>query len=211
MKEVEVIRDLMDARFDMRNRSVLLVNNDRTLRKYPLATVTNLRGTLQRIRRRIDPNEDVVMVYLTSHGDKAHHLSSSYAPLELDDVTPTALKELLDDAGIRWRVTIVSACYPGGFIEPLRGPTTLVMTAADATHTSFGCGAASDFTYFAKALFDEQLRTTRSFERAFAAALPVIREREREQGQEFSNPQIALGEQMRAKLAEIERRLARAR
>ena len=112
---------------------------------------------------------------------------------------------------IRWRVIIVSACYAGGFIEPLRGPTTLVMTAADATHTSFGCGAASDFTYFAKALFDEQLRTTRSFERAFAAALPVIREREREQGQEFSNPQIALGEQMRAKLAEIERRLARAR
>lgn len=31
------------------------------------------------------------MVYLTSHGDKAYHLSSSYAPLELDDVTPMAL------------------------------------------------------------------------------------------------------------------------
>ena len=210
MKEVEVIRDLMDTRFDTRNRSVLLVNNDRTLRKYPLATVTNLRATLQRIGRRINPKEDVVMIYLTSHGDKAHHLSSSYAPLELDDLTPTVLKELLDDAGIRWRVIVVSACYAGGFIEPLRGPTTLVMTAADATHTSFGCGAASDFTYFAKALFDEQLRTTRSLERAFTAALPVIREREREQGQEFSNPQIALGEKMRAKLAEIERRLARA-
>lgn len=102
---------------------------------------------------------------------------------------------------------IVSACYADGFIEPLRGLTTLVMTAADATHTSFGCGAASGFTYFAKTLFDEQLRTTRSFERAFAAALPVVRERE--QGQEFSNRQVALGEQMRARLAEIERRRAR--
>ena len=209
MQETEVIRELMDQRFDTRDRSVLLVNNDRALRKYPLATVTNLRATLQRIRRRIDPNEDVVMIYLTSHGDKEHRLSASFAPLELDELNPSVLKALLDETGIRWRVIVVSACYAGGFIEPLRGPTTLVMTASDATHTSFGCGTASDFTYFAKALFDEQLRAMHSFERAFAAALPVIRAREREKDYEFSNPQFAMGEALRAKLADIERRLAR--
>lgn len=210
-KEAETIRALMDERFDTRDRSVLLVNNDRTLRKYPLATVTNLRAALKRIGQRINPREDVVMVYLTSHGDKDHRLSADYWPLELQEVDPALLKELLDEAGIRWRVIVVSACYAGGFIEPLRGPTTLIMTAADATHTSFGCSSTSDFTYFAKALFDEQLRETHSFEQAFERAVPIIRTREREQQEAFSNPQIAMGDAIRAKLADLERRLDRVR
>lgn len=209
MKEAEAIRDLMDRRFDTEGRSVLLVNNDRTLRKYPLATVTNLRAVLKRIGRRINRREDVVVLYLTSHGGKDHRLSADYWPLDLDPVSPTVLRQLLDDAGIRWRVIVVSACYAGGFIEPLRSPTTLVMTAADANHTSFGCGATSQFTYFGKALFDEQLRETHSFERAFRKALPVIREREDKLGEGHSNPQIAMGAEMRAKLAAVERRLER--
>jgi hypothetical protein len=201
----------MDERFDTRARSVLLVNNNKTLRKYPMATATNLRAALTRIGNTIDREEDVVVVYLTSHGDKDHRLSANYWPLRLDEIDPKSLKQILDDAGIRWRVIVVSACYSGGFIEPLRGPTTLVMTAADATHTSFGCGSESEFTYFAKALFDEQLRQTHSFEEAFKRALPIIQEREQEEGEEFSNPQIAVGEAIRAKLSIIERRLEAAR
>ncbi len=210
LNESEVIRNLMDDRFDTYGRSLLLVNNKKTLRQYPLATITNLRAALQRVGRLIDSDEDVVVLYLTSHGSKTHKLSANYWPLQLQELDPATVKQLLDEAGIRWRVVIVSACYSGGFIEPLRGPTTLVMTAADAVHTSFGCDADSDFTFFAKALFDEQLRETYSFEDAFARALPVIRARETEEQEEFSNPQIAVGEAIRAKLAEVERRLASA-
>jgi peptidase C13-like protein len=208
LQESEVIRNLMDDRFDTYGRSLLLVNNGKTLRQYPLATVTNLRAALQRIGRLMDPNEDVLVLYLTSHGSNSHQLSVSYWPLDLQQLDPPLVKQLLDDAGIRWRVVIVSACYSGGFIEPLRGPTTLVITAADATHTSFGCGADSDFTYFAKALFDEELRQTFSFAEAFARAVVSIRSREQTEQQEFSNPQIAMGEEIGAKLASIERRLA---
>jgi hypothetical protein len=207
MKESEVIRELMDQRFDARGRSLLLVNNDQALRKYPLATLTNLRAALKHIGRRMNPDEDILVLYLTSHGDQNFHLISSYWPLRLDPLDPAALRAALDAAGIKWRVIAVSACYAGGYIEPLRSPTTLVMTAADATHTSFGCGTASDFTYFAKAVFDEQLRATYSFEQAFVRALPIIRERERGMQQEFSNPQIAVGAAMRAKLMAVERRL----
>lgn len=208
LKESEAIRALMDERFDTARRSLLLVNNDKTLRTHPLATVTNLRAALARIATVIDTDEDVLVLYLTSHGSKQHRLSADYWPLQLQEVEPALLKQLLDEVGIKWRVVIVSACYSGGFIEPLRGPTTLVMTAADATHTSFGCGNESDFTYFAKALFDEQLRATYSFEEAFRRALPVIREREKKEGNDFSNPQLAAGDGIGGKLAEIERRLA---
>lgn len=209
MKESEVIRDMMDERFDTRGRSLLLVNNAQTLRKHPLATVTNLRAALQRIGRRINPEEDIVVLYLTSHGSKEHRLSARYWPLKLEEIDPVLLKELLDEAGIKWRVIAVSACYAGGFVEPLRSPTTLIMTAADATHTSFGCGNESDFTYFAKAVFDEQLRETYSFEQAFERALPIIREREQGKQEEFSNPQIAVGDAIRVKLAAVEQRLQR--
>lgn len=207
LKESEVIRTLLDRRFDTAGRSVLLVNNDDTLRDYPLATVTNLRAALEAIGERIDPEEDVVLLYLTSHGSEDHRLVTRYWPLRLTDLEPQRLRAMLDDAGIRWRVIAVSACYSGGFIEPLEGPATLVMTAASATRTSFGCGAASDFTWFGQAVFHEQLRETYSFEQAFERALPVIREREQAQGFEYSDPQIAVGDAIRARLAALERRL----
>jgi hypothetical protein len=83
------------------------------------------------------------------------------------------------------------------------------MTAADATHTSYGCGRLSELTFFGRAVFDEELRKTRSFEAAFAAAVPVIRQREIEAGKEdgFSNPQISVGEKIRPLLADLTRRL----
>jgi hypothetical protein len=86
---------------------------------------------------------------------------------------------------------------------------TLVMTAADATHTSYGCGRLSALTYFGRAMFDEELRKTHSFETAFAAAVPVIRQREIEAGKEdgFSNPQISVGEKIRPLLDQLAQRL----
>jgi hypothetical protein len=58
-------------------------------------------------------------------------------------------------------------------------------------------------------VFDEQLRRTHSFEEAFSAAVPLIRQREIEAGKPdgFSNPQISVGEKIRPVLKELERRL----
>ena len=79
-----------------------------------------------------------------------------------------------------------------GWIEPLATDSTLIMTAADATHTSYGCGRLSELTFFGRAVFHEQLRQTHSFTEAFAKAVPLIQQREVEAGKSdgFSNPQI---------------------
>ena len=103
---------------------------------------------------------------------------------------------------------IVSACYSGGFVEPLRDDYTAVITASAPTRKSFGCSSESDATYLAKALFEEELRRTYSFEKAFESARKSIAERERAQGYEPSEPQMHMGPALRVKLAEIERRLA---
>ena len=83
----------------------------------------------------------------------------------------------------------------------------LNITAADALHSSFGCNYDSDYTWFSEALYDEALRETFSFAEAFDAAKKVVSERERVEGYPPSNPQIAMGNAMRKKLAALEKRL----
>ena len=85
----------------------------------------------------------------------------------------------------------------------------MIVTASDATHTSFGCGNDFDFTYFSKAYYDEALRKTHSFEQAFAMAKESVRQREQKEGLQASNPQMYMGEAMKEKLSKLERRLSK--
>jgi Peptidase C13 family len=150
-----------------------------------------------------------LVVYLTSHGGSDFKLAAAHWPLEVEPLTPQELRSMLDKAGIRHRVVAVSACYAGGWADVLANEDTLVMTAADATHTSYGCGARSELTYFGRAVFDEQLRKTHSFEQAFNLAVPIIKQREieAEKPDGFSNPQIRIGAGIRPVLRELEQRL----
>jgi hypothetical protein len=206
-KDVEAARDLFDDRFDTDGRSITLINNPATMLDEPFATVSNLRATLSEIGDIIDPDQDVVMVYLSSHGSKDHKLSIEFPPLQLDALGPEALKKMLDDAGIKWRIIVVSACYSGGFIDPLKDEYTLIITASAADRTSFGCGAESAATYFGDALFQHALRFEDSFVKAFEQAKKLIAERERSEKRRPSNPQIFVGEQMQTKLPELEAEL----
>jgi hypothetical protein len=211
MKEVHVIRELFDTRFDTTGRSVALINNPRTTADTPIASATNLERTLRHLGRVMDPEEDVLVLYLTSHGSRQHRLAVDFWPLSLNTLTPERLRQMLDSSGIKWRVVVISACFSGGFIEKLRDEHTLVMTSASAGRESFGCGAASDFTYFGKALFDVELRRTFSFTEAFQAARRQISEREQSERFTPSEPQLAASPIMEQKLTRLARDLGRRR
>jgi hypothetical protein len=207
-KELDVIHPLMDQRFDTAGRSLRLVNHADTLRDFPIATVSNLRRALSAVAARMDLEEDVLLLYVTTHGSRNAVLATDLPPLKLYNIDPPTLKSLLDESGIRNRVLIISACYSGTFIAPLRTPGTLIMTASVAERPSFGCGAESEFTYFGNAIFNQALRQTVSFEEAFTQALPAIQEREEAEGFEPSQPQIAVGDDIRQRLSALEKRLA---
>jgi hypothetical protein len=209
-RESDLVADVMRTRFDADGRVVELINHHDTGQQWPWATTANLRRTILRIAQVMDREEDILFIHLTSHGARDGKLSASFWPLTVDSATPELLQQWLNEAGIRYRVVSVSACYSGSWIAPLSGPGTLVMTAADATHTSAGCGRRSELTYFGRAVYDEQMRKTWSFEAAHAAARPVIEQREREAGKNdgFSNPQIAVGEDARRQLERLARELA---
>jgi Peptidase C13 family len=205
-KDVEAARRVMDERWGTEGRSLNLINNPRTLLEAPAATVTNLRETLNEIGTTIDVEQDVVMVYLASHGSRQHVLEVSLPPLELAPLTAPALRGLLDAAGIKWRIVIVSACYSGGFIEALQDDNTLVLTASAADRASFGCGQQSDSTFFGEALFQHGLAQSESLLAAFDAAKERVAAREKEGGfSPPSNPQIYVGPAMVDKLKELDR------
>jgi hypothetical protein len=204
-KDMQVARDLFDDRFDTDGRSIVLINNPRTVLDEPLATISNLRETLKSIGAGIDPDDDVVMLYLEGHGSADRKLAAEFPPLELDPLTPESLRDMLDDAGIKWRIIVVSACYSGGWIDALKDEHTLIMTASAANRRSFGCGTESDATYFGDALFQHALRFEDSFVKAFEQARERIAERERtEQVSPPSDPQLHVGAEMAAKLPKLE-------
>jgi hypothetical protein len=202
-KEAELARGVFGDRFGTSPRSLSLINDTHDRRTYPLATFENLRYALALVGRRMNPSEDVLVLVLTSHGSADDGVAITNGRLVDDDLSPADLREALDEAGIRWRIVIVSACYAGIFVPVLQDETTLVMTAADARHSSFGCADDRDLTYFGEALLRDSLPHSCSLEDAFASARRIIRRRETEEGEIHSNPQMFIGTQMRAKLRRL--------
>lgn len=202
MKEVKFAQALFDNRFDTAERSLVLINNAATVDQDPIASSNNLREALYQIGRRMNPEEDILFLFITSHGYEDHHIDVTLGDMPLNAIDPNDLRDYLDEAGIRWRVLMVSACYSGGFVEPLRDPYTLVATAAASDRTSFGCDTAATFTYFGQAVLEQQLAAGRSFIEAFAAARKAIAEREAREGLEPSLPQLEVGAAIADKLAQ---------
>jgi hypothetical protein len=207
MKEIEVITKLFDERFDTRGRSVALINNSKTVETVPIATRTALERAVKQIALRMNKDEDVLFLYLTSHGSEKHDLSVDFWPLQLDEINPEAVRKILNDAGITWRVVAVSACYSGGYIEPLKDENTVIITSSDANSSSFGCSSDSNFTYFGEAYFDTALRKSYSFIEPFAEVKEAIVKRERDESEKPSNPQIHIGAAARKQLEKLENRL----
>ena len=206
--ELRTVSRVMRERFDAAGRAVLLSNDPQTLGDLPIASVTNLRAILEWAGEIMDVEEDILFLYITTHGSEDGELSVDLPPLRLAQIRPAALARMLHDSGIKWKVVVISACYSGGFVEPLRDENTLIITATDAHNQSFGCDNGEDLTWFGRAYFDEALRRTRSFTEAFDLARAAVALREREQKLPASNPQMAVGVAMREKLRGLEARLA---
>jgi hypothetical protein len=205
-RESASVKALLDERFGTRGRSMLLLNHRSTIETEPFATIGNLALALQGIGERMDPEKDVLLLFITTHGAPGR-LAIEYPGLGLRDLEPGILLQLLDDAGIKHRVLVISACYSGSFLPALQTPDTLIMTASRADRTSFGCSNEREWTYFGDALFNRALRQTYSFTEAFAAAKSNVTQWEMAGKLEPSEPQIAVGARIATTLARLQKRI----
>lgn len=198
--EVRHFARLAGERFDAAGRTLTLANSAHDPGGAPMATLTALAGSLDALATRMDPAEDVLLLYLTTHGSEDHQLLVQLGDLPLSQIEPTDLAGVLEASGIRWRIVMVSACFSGGFLEPLADPNTIVITAAREDRSSFGCGMASDITWFGKAFLVDALNRERDPVKAFALATADIAARERADELTPSEPQIHVGSEIGQRL-----------
>lgn len=193
VREMRHVRRLFDERFGTAGRSIALASSYDALEELPIGSLTNLSRALGRIGGAMNVDEDVLILYISAHGTPEHRLSAWQPPLQLAPLTPTALARMLQDSGIKWRVVVISACYSGGFVEPLRDDNSIIITAAASDRTSFGCESGRDYTYFGQAFVRDALAKTSSFIEAFEIARELVSKQEAAEGLPASLPQIAVG------------------
>jgi len=205
-REAMQVADIIGKRFEAADRQLQLINNRATLDTHALASRSNLAVALRAIARKMQREEDILFLFLTSHGAQDGAFAIQLGALGLNDLRPSELRAALDEAGIRWRVIVVSACYSGQFITALAEPHTLLLTAAASDRASFGCAHENSWTYFGEAFFNQALHESASFEAAFKKARRLIRIRERREGKEPSQPQVRMGVAVAPVLREFEGR-----
>jgi hypothetical protein len=192
---------VLSERYGMEGRNLSLINDERDLESAPLASAAALKYSLRGLAGRMNLDRDVLFLAISSHGAPDPAIAVSNSDLPFNDLSDEDLAAALGEAGIKWRVIIISACYAGGFIESLKDPRTIVITAAAADRTSFGCSNDSDLTYFGEAFYRDALPEARSLRDAFDKAKSAIAARERREHADPSKPQAFFGAELEAKLA----------
>jgi len=184
----------------IKGRTLRLVNSRETLESLPLATQRNFAAAVHAVAEVMNKNGDVLLLLLTSHGQQTGF--GLRLPNEATtELTPQQLAATLSGEGIKNRIIIVSACFAGIFVPPLASDDSIVLTAADAKNTSFGCAPERDWTYFGDAFFRQSVRPGRDFQRAFDNARLLIHGWEMMDHATPSNPQGHFGPALVAKLA----------
>ncbi len=202
-REVRAVRALFEKSFGAQGRAVSLVNHRQTLDQVPMATHETIEAAIMGVAGLMDPEEDLLVVFLTSHGAEWDGFSLVLNGNDLGNLRTAQLGRILGAARVKNRVVVVSSCFSGQFVPALAEENTLLITAAASDRTSFGCTNTAQWTYFGEAYFRDALPRHRNFVKAFEEAKERITAREKKEGFTPSVPQIRVGERIRAVLGDM--------
>jgi hypothetical protein len=209
-REAREAGTVLARRYGAQGRTIVLAGTDGNAdSKLPMGSPSNLDMALARVAEVMDPAEDVLVLYTTSHGARFGIVYSD-ADQGFGAISPTRLWGTLSQLGIRNRLILISACYAGVFVPLLSSDTTAIVTAASSDRTSFGCEADNDWTFFGDALVNHALRKPQPFATAADEAVATIAGWEREGKLEPSQPQVAIGAGATRWLAALEARMPKA-
>jgi hypothetical protein len=192
-EEIKLAARVIDSRFATSDRKLLLINDRRDLDTYPIATASGLSYALHSVAQKMDPDRDILFLALSSHGSADAELAVSNGSLPLEQLTDDDLETALRESGIKRRIIVISACYAGAFIKSLQNPDTIVITAAAADRTSFGCSDDRDMTYFGEAFYRDAMPGAKTLQDAFQSAKAAIAAREKRENEAPSEPQAFFG------------------
>lgn len=182
--------------------TITLINNKETFFDTPMADATNLRKTLKNISKKMQPDEDILLLYLTSHGTDTGLLAEINNGHSMRDINAALLAKILKESGIKNKIIIISACDSGAMIDALKDDNTLIITDAAKDNDSYGTDKEDDIGYFAEGYFKQALSKTTQLDKAFTIAKKYVFQKETTHKKEkHSKPQIYIGKNVRKILA----------
>lgn len=132
------------------------------------------------------------LFYVTSHGSPEGLVFGPKETLQPERLIPV-LRRICGD---RPTVVVLSACFSGVFVDGLKGPNRMVMTAARRDRSSFGCAADATYPYFDECVLDG-LKIAPDFIALSRATTACVAAREQAEGlTPPSEPQTAIGAHM---------------
>jgi hypothetical protein len=174
-KEAKTSADILSRRFSAEGRTLVLTNGDGTsARPFASASPSGIAGALAHIGALMDKDEDILVLFMTSHGNPDGGFSVYEANRFEYKMSPSYLRLALEEIGVKQRLIIVSACFSGAFVAPLMNDTTIIFTAAAANKQSFGCQPERDWTYFGDAFINRGLGQGKALLPAFDDAKKMI-------------------------------------
>ena len=196
---------VLTRRYGAAGRSITLTTGSKGAA--PQGSPTNLSIALAAVAAKMDVKEDVLILYTTSHGGAEVGLVYRDGQEGYGLISPKRLARLLDGLGIMRRMVLISACFSGVFVPALKSESSVIVTAASDSRTSFGCAAANDWTYFGDALINTALRKSQPFDKAMTDAIILINRWESERNLDSSEPQVFVGDKANVWLSAIEKRV----
>jgi hypothetical protein len=201
-EEIKFGAKIVANRFNVKDRQLLLLNDRRDLTTFPIGTVTSLTYGLKLIGQKMNPDRDILFLALSSHGSSDPQLSVSNGALGLQQLSGEDLSAALQASGIKRRIIVISTCHAVAFIPALKNTDTIIITAAAADKTSFGCSDDRDLTYFGEAFYRDALPKAQNLQDAFNQAKQAISLREAQEHQKPSVPQADFGSDLQRVLDE---------
>ncbi len=205
-RETAKLQDILENKYDAKGRTIRLGTHVSQPSRRPLITYQSLTESFERIAKTMDPSEDVMLVFLTSHG-RPDVISTGMPGQDTSHLTAPAFAAALDNAGVKNAVIVVSACFSGSFIDDLKSPNRLIITAAAEDRSSFGCNDKNEFTYWGDAFFNHGLSKHTDFHKAALTTRKQVTKLEKEAHLTPSQPQISYGTAIRPTLKRLNERL----
>jgi len=197
---------VLASRFDAAGRTIVLAGDEGDDRGDAAGTPEDLAEALTGAAAAMNRDEDVLVLYTTSHGSPDAGLNFRDPARGAAVIAPAKLAAMLDQTGAKNRLIILQACFSGQFVPVLAGPRTVVATASSSMKSSFGCSAGNDWTFFGYALINQAMRQPDSFIRQFRRAFVTIVGWEERLQVVSSSPQIEVGSETAGWLAALDAR-----
>jgi hypothetical protein len=200
---------VLARRFGASDRTLVLAADEGEDKAHAAGSPPHLATALRHVAGLMDRDEDVLVLYSTSHGVPGSGLLYKELGTIRGTIAPYRFAAVLNSLEVRNRLIILQACYSGQFIPPLENDTTVVITAAAADRSSFGCAPGNDWTFFGHAFVNRALRRPAPLRKQFEQAETSVGKWEANLGLLPSRPQISVGAGTEVWLKKLEARAGR--